>query len=397
MLLRDSPSSGPPDSPPRRRRRLWLACAALLAAVVVGVAVTAPDPLAPAVDDGPPSGTDDRADAGEDQEVAAERPALQVIGYVPYWQQPPAVADVAANRGWLTTAAPWWYAPTPSGEVVEQHPEYTDTGDHVVERFRDVGITVMPTIANHRDGEWDFDVVPDVIADRDTRARHVRALADLAATRDFDGIVIDYELLGAADRDNFTAFVTELGEALHADGRRLAVALHAQRTDVGDGEHNQAQDYAAIGAAADEIHLMTYNQHYDGSSAGPIAPLPWVSDVIAYARDRVPAQKLILGIGLFGYDWGGSAVADDLQLTQVDERIAASGQAPQFDVGSASPFLRYRRRGVDHELWYEDARSVEAKLALVDEHGLGGAFFWRLGAVPDDIWQVAARLLGDGS
>ncbi|CAN5898463.1 glycosyl hydrolase family 18 protein [soil metagenome] len=395
MLLRDSPSSGPDERPRRRQRRAWRLWAALVT-LTLGVAVVA----LPPVRERAPGGeavTDALAQRGDvdDRPAPADRPALQVVGYVPYWQQPAAVADVTANRGWLTTVAPWWYSPTADGDVVEQHPAYTDTGDGAVQRLRDAGMTIMPTIANHRDGAWDFAVVPTLIADDGTRSRHVRALAELVATRDFDGIVIDYELLEADDRDNFTAFVTELGEALHADGKRLAVALHAQRSDAGDGGHNQAQDYAAIGAAVDEIHLMTYNQHYDGSQPGPVAPLPWVSDVIAYALTHVPAHKLILGIGLFGYDWGGGRVAEDLQLTQVDRRIASTGQAPRFDDASASPFVRYRRDGVDRELWYEDARSVEAKLALVERHRLGGAFFWRLGAVPDDIWRAAARVLDD--
>lgn len=320
-------------------------------------------------------------------------PAPQVTAYLPYWEQPAALADLEVNQHWLTAAAPWWYAPTPDGDVVEQHTPYTDTGERTVERIRATGVRLMPAIANHRDGRWDFEVVPRLIADADTRRRHVDALVALVEERDYDGITIDYELLGADDRNNFTAFVTALGDALHAADRRLAVALHAQDSDAGAGPHNQAQDYAAIGAAADEIHLMTYDQHYDESEPGPVAPLPWVVDVVAYAKRLIPSEKLILGIGLFGYDWGGGEIADDLQLTQVQQRIAMTGVQPRFDPVAASPRLRYRRDGIEHEIWYENARSVAAKLALVERESLGGAFFWRLGSVPDAIWRSAQREL----
>ena len=393
MLLQDAPSSGRSESPPHRRR--WPLAAAIVAvALAIAVALPAVDgrQATPSADPVTDPVADDAVDTGAAGD-AADPASPEVSGYVPYWEQEAAIADVAANRRLLTTAAPWWYAPTHDGDVVEQHPAYTDTGAAAVTRLRSQGVRIMPTIANHRDGEWDFEVVPALLADAGARARHVQGLADLAADRDFDGIVIDYELLRAQDRDAFTAFVTALADALHADGRRLAVALHAQRTDAGDGEHNQAQDYAAIGAAVDELHLMTFNQHYNESPPGPIAPLPWVSDVVAYTIARVPAHKVILGIGLFGYDWGDGPVAEDLQLTGVDLRIAMTGGTPAFDERAASPYLRYMRDGVDHELWYEDARSVEAKLALVDRHGLGGAFFWRLGAVPDGIWRAAARQL----
>ena len=320
-------------------------------------------------------------------------PEPQVIAYLPYWEQPAALDDLEANQHWFTSAAPWWYAPTANGDVVEQHPEYTDTSQRAVERIRATEARLMPAIANHRDGQWDFEVVPRLIADADTRRRHVDALVALVEEHDYDGITIDYELLGAKDRDNYTAFVTALGEALHAEDRRLAVALHAQDSDAGAGPHNRAQDYAAIGAAADEVHLMTYDQHYDESEPGPIAPLPWVVDVVAYAKRLIPSDKLILGIGLFGYDWGGGEVADDLQLTQVQQRIAMTGVRPRFDQVAASPQLRYRRDGVERVIWYENARSVAAKLALVEREGMGGAFFWRLGSVPDAIWRSAQRQL----
>jgi spore germination protein YaaH len=323
----------------------------------------------------------------------ADWSALTVVGYVPYWEQPAAIAEALREPGLVTTAAPWWYSPTAAGGVVLQHRGHTDAGDHVVRALRERGLRVMPTIANHHRGEWDYEVVPELIADPATREAHVRNLVNLIDARDFDGIVIDYELLGARDRDNFTAFITALGAALHADGRRLAVALHAQTTDEGDGGHNVAQDYRAIGRAADEVHLMTYDLHYDESDPGPVAPLPWVVDVLDYATGRIPSDKLVLGVGLFGYDWGHGDIADDVQLREVARRIKANDGEHGWDRRAASPWFRYARDGVSRIIWYEDAASVEAKLALVARYDLAGAFFWRLGGVPEHIWRVAEQTL----
>lgn len=332
------------------------------------------------------------------QEAApVDEPPPAVLGYLPYWEQGSAMDDALREPDLLTAAAPWWYAPTEQGDVVEQHPRFTDTGDDVVARLRAGGLSVMPTIANHRDGEWDFEVVPRLIADEAARSAHVDNLVALVDDHDYDGIVVDYELLGADDRDNFTAFVTELGAALHARDRRLAVALHAQASDEGSGGHNVAQDYRAIGEAADEVHLMTYDLHYDESEPGPIAPLPWVTEVLDYATERIPPDKLLLGIGLFGYDWPEGDPADGLQLHQIAERIDGNDGDQGYDEDAESPWFRYEQDGVDRTLWYEDARSVAAKLAMVDEYDLGGAFLWRLGGVPDDIWEAAEQTLGTES
>jgi spore germination protein YaaH len=330
-----------------------------------------------------------------DTVVGTSEPA--VVGYLPYWDQPAAMDDALREPDLLTVAAPWWYSPTSTGGVVLQHRGHTDTGRDVVDALRARGLDVMPTIANHHQGEWDFEVVPDLMSDDATRAAHVRNIVDLVNRRDYDGIVVDYELLGADDRDSFTALLTELGAALHAHDRQLAVALHAQATDEGSGDHNLAQDYRAIGRVVDQVHVMTYDQHYDESQPGPIAPLPWVIDVLDYAKDRVPPHKLVLGIGLYGYDWGGGDTADDLQLSQVTRRIAANQGEQGWDERAASPWFRYQNDGVARTIWYEDARSVEAKLDLVDRYDLGGAFIWRLGGVPDDIWRAAERALRPGT
>ena len=34
--------------------------------------------------------------------------------------------------------------------------------------------------------------------------------------------------------------------------------------------------------------------------------------------------------------------------------------------------------GRQHEVWFEDARSLRAKYVLVDEYGLAGVSFWNL-------------------
>jgi spore germination protein YaaH len=395
-LLRPSQSSGQSEQAPGKRSRgrgfaVVFVAVAVIAGVVLSLALRTPVPRA-ASNNPPATLAQDRAPAAADA-VADSRP--NVLGYLPYWQQPSAVRAATAHADLLTTAAPWWYSPTADGGVVEQDPPYTDISDAVVDQLREPGLGLLPTIANHRNGEWDFEVVPRLIADPRTRADHVRNLVQLVVDDDYDGIVIDYELLRADDRANFTAFVTALAEDLHAHAKRLAVTVHAKSTPEGSGGHNAAQDYVAIGRAADEVHLMTYDLHYDESEPGPVAPQWWVERVVAFAVKRIPKEKLLLGVGLYGYDWGDGEVAADLTLGQVNALRAATNARVQRSF--QAPFFRYRRAGVDHEVWYEDRASVAAKLTLVDRYDLGGAFFWHLGDVPADIWDTAAGQLGRDS
>jgi len=228
-----------------------------------------------------------------------------------------------------------------------------------------------------------------VINDPALRTAHIAAIVELVTANGYDGIQIDYEDLAAADRAAFSAFVGELGGALHGIGKLLYVTVHAKTDDDGYDPRNQAQDYAAIGAAADMVFVMTYDWHWETSSSGPIAPYGWMDQVVQYAVTQIPSGKVILGVGLYGYDWAGDEGVP-VTWSQV-QALAERYQVPkQWDEASASPHLSYTGDdGRTHEVWYEDDRSVQAKFDLARRHRLGGIGLWRLGGEDPGIWDPA--------
>jgi hypothetical protein len=197
-----------------------------------------------------------------------------------------------------------------------------------------------------------------------------------------DGATCDVCLWSAAtaeERSRGLMGVTDLSGALHAAGKLLYVTVHAKEDDAGYDDRNKAQDYAAIGAAADMVCVMAYDWHWSTSTPGPIAPYDWVQRVIQYTLTQIPASKVILGVGLFGYDWVGSQ-GQSLTWDQVTATAEKYSAPEQWDVGSQSPHLSYTdAAGQQHEVWYEDARSVQARFDLARRSELGGIELWRLG------------------
>lgn len=310
-----------------------------------------------------------------------------VVGAVPYWDEPDARTSIQTQGSALTVASPWIYAAAADGSVQPQ-PGVDATAERSQAAWlHGRGLKVVPTVADTTQGLWDPTTVSALIADPARRAAHVQALVDLATTEGYDGIQIDYEDLTATDRDAFSAFVGELGRALHTAGKLLYVTVHAKEDDAGYDDRNKAQDYAAIGAAADMVCIMAYDWHWGTSAPGAIAPYDWVQRVIAYAVTQIPPGKVILGVGLFGYDWVGSQAAS---LTW-DQVIATAHQhaiAEQWDVGSQSPFFDYTdASGQQHEVWYENARSVDARFDLARRAQIGGIELWRLGGEDPGIWD----------
>ena len=114
-----------------------------------------------------------------------------------------------------------------------------------------------------------------------------------------------------------------------------------------------------------------------------VAPINKVREVVDYALTEIPAEKILLGMPNYGYDWPlpyerGVTVAPSIGNAQAVEIAIANSAEIQFDELAQSPFFRYVNQGVEHEVWFEDVRSIEAKFMLVKEYGLRGVGYWQL-------------------
>ncbi|WP_207126256.1 glycosyl hydrolase family 18 protein [Actinocatenispora comari] len=308
-----------------------------------------------------------------------------VLAAVPYWNFGAARLDGHAGR--IDTYSPWVYGIAADGTVVPQRPG----ADTAALRSRPPGTRYVPTVANALDGTFSYRPVSRVLHDPAARARHVRSLVALAEAPHVAGIDLDYEDLRAGDRAAFTALVRQVAAALHARDRTLSVDLFAKDTDAGYAPRNVAQDYRRLGRAVDQVRLMAYDYHWETSGPGPISPTPWVRRVLRYATATIGADKLVLGMSLSGYDWVGHRGTDRSVATL--RRAATDRHVPvRWDATAQAPWYSYRdARGRRHEVWFENDRSVDAKLALARSAHLAGVFFWlNEGSADGAVWRAAA-------
>ncbi len=229
-----------------------------------------------------------------------------------------------------------------------------------------------------------------ILTDPATRAATLAALGDLAATHGYDGLNVDFEAGLAADRDALTSFVADLAAILHAQGKRLSVAVSATTKVVTTGRA-AFYDYAALGAVADTVFVMNWGKHWSTSVPGALADLPWATAVANFIATLPNRSRYVLGAGLYGMDWasgGGPAhPATALEHSDVQSLIAAVGAAPVVDPIAGAPHFSYSDPGgVPHDVWYTDARSMDALIRLAADRGLGFGV-WRLGREDPAIWE----------
>ena len=125
-----------------------------------------------------------------------------------------------------------------------------------------------------------------------------------------------------------------------------------------------------------------------------VAPINRVREVLDFAVTQIPPAKILMGIPNYGYNWSlpfiqGESRAPSLSNEAAME-LAVREQVPiLFDETAQTPYFTYTdSEGVYHEVWFEDARSILAKLKLVREYGLVGVGYWNLDRPFPQNWQV---------
>lgn len=209
-------------------------------------------------------------------------------------------------------------------------------------------------------------------------------IKEILKEKGYGGLDVDFEYirpeLGAA----YAAFVDRLRRELNPLGCSVLVAL-APKTSAGQrGLLYEAHDYAALGRAANGVLLMTYEWGYTAGPPMAVAPLDKVRQVVDYALTEIPAEKLFLGVPVYGYDWPlpfreGVTRGESVSPQDALALARRHGAEIRYDETAQAPWFRYTAaEGREHEVWFEDARSSYAKFRLAAEKGLQGVGLWNL-------------------
>ncbi|PJE65718.1 hypothetical protein COU91_00145 [Candidatus Saccharibacteria bacterium CG10_big_fil_rev_8_21_14_0_10_47_8] len=315
--------------------------------------------------------------------------SLLIRGSIPYWDQQKATQSFAENVSNLNQVALFWYYIDSNGKATKY--TYALENPSILTLAHQNNIKAFFTLTNlgERAGDnWDSKRVEEVIKDNNSRAKHIEDILNIFSRLPFDGVSIDYEEVAPSQRDNFSSFIKQLAASLHQRGKLLNVAIHPV-TDSNSEKRYYFQDVKNLSESADYLAVMAYGEHENDSGPGPIASYPWVNKIITYLKAKnIPLQKIFLGIPLYGYDWteGSNNPATDLTYQDTQNLLAQFRLNLEWDEQLKSSHFTYNNQGQVHQVWFEGSRSVEQKMKLAQDAGLGGVSFWRLGEEDPNIW-----------
>jgi spore germination protein YaaH len=344
--------------------------------------------------------------------VAGQPAVCDASQYGPTENQAIESSYLFTNKDLMKEVMPFWYSlksPTViRDDYVSGNPSWpiADT----VCLMRRAGLQVIPTMT---DGTAKL-VLSEYLANPATRTTIVKTIVDLVVKNDFDGIDLDYEGFAFVDGSTtwnktaprWVALVKELSVALHAKNKLLSVSTPY----VYDPKEKQkgyfVYAWADIASSIDRLRIMTYD--YSVARPGPMGPLAWTEKTIQYALSIMSASKVYVGLPGYGRDWItsvkgkcptsappgliGGAKAATFKMNYAAAKAAIDGAVPIYNeqYGEATYDYTQSFNGlsatgaatactVNRTVWYQNAQSFAARMALVAKYRLGGAAIWTLG------------------
>lgn len=318
--------------------------------------------------------------------IPREKPIIEVNAYS-YQQDAAGAASIQEVGDLLTYTSPFAYLIREDGSLEP----FAD--EQMIAASLAVNAAPMMSILNFTSTELGSNVTHTILTSEELMNTLLDNILEVMREKGYQGLNIDFENVLPEDRDNYTQFIQLAVDRLHPEGYFVSTAVAPKTSADQKGLLYEAHDYEAHGRIADFVILMTYEWGYRFGPPQAISPINQMRRVVEYASSVIPQEKIFLGFQIYARDWEIPHVQGEEAETfspQEAVRRATEHQVDiQFDETAASPFFRYiDDEGQAHEVWFEDARSAQAKFDLAKDFNLGGISYWALGYPFPQNWEL---------
>ena len=278
--------------------------------------------------------------------------------------------------------AEWLHLEGEDGTLREDDPVRQSQATRYIRSHRP-GTAIVPLVNNWSGTQWEGARLARVLADPAARANVVAQLLAYVQKQRFDGVSIDFEDIPGHAQPDFGRFMAELYGTFHPKGLHVSVNLPAS---------DPAFNYRKLAASADSIILMAYDEHWSTGRPGPIASLPWFAKVLHERSRDVPANKMVVAIGGYAYDWMDDHPADERTFEEAVLTAKESDGDVHLDRVSLNPTFDYADDDDKiHHVWMLDAVTAFNELRVIQGIAPKGVALWRLGSEDPALWKLFGK------
>lgn len=309
---------------------------------------------------------------------------IEVNGYQYFFLETKTVKE---NGKLLTYLSPFAYLIKEDGTMQE----INDT-PLISVAYRE-NVVPMMAITNFTSTQKGENLAHVILANQELQDKLLTNILKIMQEKGYQGLNIDFENVLPADRELYNNFLKRAVELLHQKGYFVSTALAPKVSGEQTGALYEAHDYRAHGKIADFVILMTYEWGYRKGPPQAISPIDKIKEVLDYAITVIPKEKIFFGFQIYARDWliphVAGQEAETFSPQAAELRAYKYGATIEYDTTSESPYYRYQdKEGRMHEVWFEDARSAQARFNLVKDLELKGISYWALGYSFPQNWAL---------
>jgi Predicted glycosyl hydrolase len=290
---------------------------------------------------------------------------------------------------YLTYLTLFTYGLTLNGELIQ----IDDTEIIKMAREYEVApLMLISTILNV--GDFSTELTHNILNSKSIQENLINNIVNNMKVKDYFGLYINFGFILEEDSTNYVDFIKELTDRLTQEGFEICVALAPNIIDQ-SGVIYKGHDYQGLGKTVTAVLLMTYDW---GKSLGPttsVAPVNKMRQVFDYSITKIPPEKTYIGIPTFGYDWtlqpiDGITIVHYLSNASAINLAIEKEAIIQYNDVYQAPYYSYTDTpsNIKHIVWFEDARSINAKLNLVTEYRFRGISILNIMEKFPQLWFV---------
>ena len=335
--------------------------------------------------------------------VVSSAPKKEVLGFFPYWMLPQADKIELSH---LTSISLFGLSVDGKGNVITSHNDSKPDGgflmwkdpnlDSFIKTAKSKGLKIFLTLKS-----FDNTNIEDLVSSDSAQANFISNALYFINSKNLNGINLDFEYIGTPPdnvREGFTRLVKNLNAELK---RQIPTGILTVDTYIISGSVRDLFDLVLLSQHVDSFVIMGYDMHYALGNPGPISPMGGSINIIGLVQgylEKVPAEKLILAVPYYGYDWpinlDSSSSTPSAAILSYAELAEVSKQHKLiWDETSQTPSYRYTDNGIEREVHFENVRSLGIKYDFVAAKNLKGVGIWALGY--DGLNSDLQRLIVD--
>jgi len=301
-----------------------------------------------------------------------------------------ALDSFRAHAADLTHVYPSWLSLSADGGGLILDGWKSTTTKDLETAARASGVRIIPVIQNAQNRGFDLARLKRMLDSPQKSAAVAQALLNFVQTNKYQGIQLDFELLDKPTGLRLATWLEGLERIFHANGLEVSVCM---------ADDLDTPVVQALGRIADYSVIMAYDENGANAPPGPIASASFIEATLRRYAGLLPASKMIVGVGAYGYDWNVPEKYSEPISNEQAFGFAArfrSTEAPKdvidFDAAALEPTFQYvSAQNELHEVWFLDAVTARNSLTLARGYGLRGAAMWSLGQEDASLWQVFGR------